>query len=63
MDRVKGTQSYYQAGTVVCSKDNTRRKLLIMRYSKGVYYCAVIGNAEQSDLPFFESQLITAFGN
>jgi hypothetical protein len=57
MHEVEDLKYRYEVGTVVCSKEDPQRKLLIMKHAKGIYYCAVIGNAAINNVPFFESQL------
>lgn len=47
----------YQAGSVVYAKRDPSVKLSVLRYSKGIYYCAVIGDAQKNNLPFLETQL------
>jgi hypothetical protein len=47
----------YQAGSVVYAKPNPSVKLSVLRYSKGIYYCAVIGDAQKDNLTFLETQL------
>lgn len=47
----------YKPGTVVYSKTDATTRLSVMTYSRGVYYCAVIGDAEKNNLPFLEWQL------
>ena len=53
----KGFKQIYQTGTVVYSKMDRSIKLSVLKYSNGIYYCAVIGNAEKNNLPYLESQL------
>ena len=47
----------YQPGTVVYSKGEPDVRLAVLRYTQGIYYCAVIGNAQHNNLPFLECQL------
>ena len=47
----------YKPGTVVHSKDNPAIGLAVITYANGIYYCAVIGNAQNNNLPFLECQL------
>ncbi|HEY0653302.1 MAG TPA: hypothetical protein VGD65_09245 [Chryseosolibacter sp.] len=36
----------YKPGTVVYSKTDATTRLSVTTYSRGVYYCAVIGDAQ-----------------
>jgi hypothetical protein len=47
----------YPPGTVVYAKADPEIELSVLRYSRGVYYCATIGNAQNNNLPFLECQL------
>jgi hypothetical protein len=49
----------YKMGTVVTTKENPGRKLLIKKYIHRTYYCAVIGDAE-TNLTYLERDLVLA---
>ena len=56
MTSERAVKQLYQSGSVVYSRLDPSIKLSVLKYSKGIYYCAVIGNARKN-LPFLESQI------
>lgn len=48
----------YPVGTVVTTKENPTRKLVIMKYIHRTYYCAVVGDAAINHLTFHERDLL-----
>lgn len=52
------TTPLFQPGTIVYSKADPGTKLAVMRYEQRIYYCAVVGNANNHNLAFLEWQLV-----
>jgi hypothetical protein len=48
----------YKTGTVVTTKENPNRRLVIMKYIHRTYYCAVVGDAEINNLTYLERDLV-----
>lgn len=48
----------YQEGTVVMTKSNPDRKLVVSRYIKRIYYCTPIDDPHGKPLVYFERELI-----
>ena len=50
----------YKIGTVVTTKENPNRRLIIKKYIHRTYYCAVAGDAATNNLKYFERDLVVA---
>jgi hypothetical protein len=50
----------YEIGTVVATKENPNRRLIIEKYIHRTYYCAVVGDAETNNLKYLEQDLVVA---
>lgn len=48
----------YSPGTVVYAKENPAIELAILYYARGIYYCAIVGDAKYNNMPFLECQLV-----
>ena len=57
LEIIETTSPLYPPGTVVYAKENPAIELVILYYAKGIYYCAVVGDAKYNNLPFLECQL------
>lgn len=58
MNFKRENDNIYKTGTVVTTKEDPGRKLVIMKYIHRTYYCAVVGNAAINNLTFFERDLV-----
>lgn len=58
LEVVETVPPLYKPGTVVYSKENPAIELAVIHYAKGIYYCAVVGDAQYNNLPFLECQLV-----
>lgn len=48
----------YKEGTTIAAKANPGVKLTIEKYLQRIYYCSVVGRAEEKQLVYFERELI-----
>lgn len=51
-------QNKYNAGDVVCAKENPLLKLVIRRYVDRIYYCKIQEDLERKELVYFEEELV-----
>jgi hypothetical protein len=63
MDHEKNDDNIYKAGTVITAKEHPDRKLVIMKYLHRIYYCAVLGDAANNHLTYFETQLTPPYAD
>jgi hypothetical protein len=62
MNHPENDDNIYEAGTVVAAKEYPDRKLVIMKYLHRIYYCAVLGDAN-NHLAYFETQLMPPYAD
>jgi hypothetical protein len=56
----RANDNLYPMGTVVTTKENQARKLVIMKYIHTTYYCAVVGDASINNLRYKQHDLVAA---
>jgi hypothetical protein len=60
MNTKRENDNIYKTGTVVTTKEDPNRKLVIMKYIHRTYYCAVVGDAAINNLHYQERDLVAA---
>jgi hypothetical protein len=48
----------YKIGSLVTSRDNPSRKLVIRQYYQRIYYCSIVESPEVKELAYFERELM-----
>ena len=51
-------QNKYNAGDIVCAKENPSLQLVIRRYVDQIYYCKVQEDPERKEKVYFERELV-----